>query len=441
MCVLLLIWQADALEQCTAGELVQLYVALIAGHGRRAELDEAHAAFIEGSDHLDKCRKRIEPAGSTASGSSSGAGASEGASSAVASGEEWGEREWRAAERALTRAMVDAAAPHPRGLLLACNLLEQLTRRRGQGLKHAYYSQLISGHATAHDLHIATEALQGAQREGAISSAWRVSDGTIAALMAALTSRQVALGTTEGNEPAVGQGVASKRVARDEAMDALGTVGIQMDRRVAEYLASGRRANDGGRPTKRPVNANDELVLRDEFGTLGAMPAPGVRLADYDYSTSRKPTALNAAEAQKSTEARADAQGEADGLGGSDGVLHQYEQFEKMLAMREERPTLSRPQPATRPQSRKSTTRSAEQLSNLFIEPLAETSLAAPGWLRPCALARKPPGLRCLPLWVESRPLAAWQDHRSGLHEIRSGPSTHDGSRTVGSEDLGLLLL
>jgi len=296
---------------------------------------------------------------SVASGSSSGAGASEGASSAVASGEEWGEREWRAAERALTRAMVDAAAPHPRGLLLACNLLEQLTRKSGQGLKHAYYSQLIAGHATAHDLHIATAALQGAQREGAASSGWRVSDGTIAALMAALTSRQVALGTTEGNGPAAGGGAAGKRVARDEAVDALGTVGIQMDRRVAEYLASGRRSNDGGRPTKRPVNANDELVLRDEFGTLGAMPAPGVRLADYDYSTSRKSTALDVAEVQTHTEARADAQGVVDGRGGSDGVLHQYEQFEKMLAMREERTAPSRSQSAARPQSRKSTTRLA----------------------------------------------------------------------------------
>ena len=50
-----------------------------------------------------------------------------------------------------TQAMVEVAAPHPQGLLLACTLLEELTRTSGQGLKHGYYSQLIQGHATAHE--------------------------------------------------------------------------------------------------------------------------------------------------------------------------------------------------------------------------------------------------------------------------------------------------
>ena len=69
-------------------------------------------------------------------------------------GGEWTEGDWLAAERALHRVMVEAAAPHPRGLLLACTLLEQMARSSGQRLTHGYYSQLISGHKTAHELHV-----------------------------------------------------------------------------------------------------------------------------------------------------------------------------------------------------------------------------------------------------------------------------------------------
>ena len=55
--------------------------------------------------------------------------------------------------------MVEAAAPHPDGLLLACRLLAQL-EASGQKLTEGYYSTLIRGNANAAQLQDVLSNLQ-----------------------------------------------------------------------------------------------------------------------------------------------------------------------------------------------------------------------------------------------------------------------------------------
>jgi hypothetical protein len=213
--------RAGALDRASDAQLLRLYVALVSGYGSR-DLEAAHAAFEEAVEWLRlaqqkqvKRRAQAEAraeaeaeaeaeaqtvrrgaAAAAVSGSAAGGTASD---TPRGSSDEWGDDEWRAAERALHSVMVEAAAPHPRGLLLACTLLESLQRNSGQRLRSGCaaartprtrgvaraclapkegrgsvtavrismstdYAQLISGHATAHELHVATGALTQAAR-------------------------------------------------------------------------------------------------------------------------------------------------------------------------------------------------------------------------------------------------------------------------------------
>ena len=290
---------AGALDAATPGQLLRLFVGLVRGYGRSAALEEAHGAFKEGLEWLEMAQqqqiKRRQQ-------QQQQQGPVEGAES------EWEDAEWRAAERALTRVMVDAAVPHPRGLLLACTLLERLERRSGQGLKHGYYNNLISGHATAHDLHVALGALQQAQGlRGVSASGYRVTDATIATLMDALTAQAAGLAAAGGS--------GDERL-RASAVNTLSSAGLQLDQKVAAYLASGGSGKMRG---ARPVNANDEILSAE----LGGLP---VSTRDAERRAAARGMMVAAwSDADEASYEPAPSEQRA------------YDEFEKLLAQREDR--------------------------------------------------------------------------------------------------------
>ena len=333
--------KAGALKTASAGQLLRLYVALVSGYGT-SQLEEAHEAFEEATEWLDRAQQQqlvrtqraaeleaeARPADTAAVDvlALGMAGASDGKEAA-----EWGEREWLAAERALHRVMVEAAAPHPRGLLLACTLLEQMQRNSGQRLKNGYYTQLINGHATAHELHIAVGSLTtSVTLNGVSSSGWRVSDATIAALMEAIDRRQADLAEAvgSGDEPGLSMaeqlGGADRR--RATALKSLSDAGLAMDRKVAEYLASG----DGGMGrsrVRRPVNPNDDIARSER----GGRAAP---TGTYDANAARRVARAATSEEDYSQPLS------------KSSAKEQYSEFDKLLAQREEPwPSPSDPKP------------------------------------------------------------------------------------------------
>jgi hypothetical protein len=288
---------AGALDAATPGQLLRLFVGLVRGYGRSAALEEAHGAFKEGLEWLEmaqqqQIKRRQQQQQRPVEGAES----------------EWEDAEWRAAERALTRVMVDAAVPHPRGLLLACTLLERLERRSGQGLKHGYYNNLISGHATAHDLHVALGALQQAQGlRGVSASGYRVTDATIATLMDALTAQAAGLAAAGGS--------GDERL-RASAVNTLSSAGLQLDQKVAAYLASGGSGKMRG---ARPVNANDEILSAE----LGGLP---VSTRDAERRAAARGMMVAAwSDADEASYEPAPSEQRA------------YDEFEKLLAQREDR--------------------------------------------------------------------------------------------------------
>ena len=405
---------AGALASASAAQLLRLYVALVSGFGRRSDLDAAHESFEEGLEWLNLAQQRqvrerqekemyeaqakvaaeAEEAraqgysvgevggrggggggggggGARGGGGGGGGGGGKGSGrggegqrgggggrgTAAASGEEgemeWGESDWLGAERALHRVMVEAAAPHPRGLLLACTLLEQMGKNSGNKLKHGYYSQLISGHATALELHVALGALQGARRSGVRASGWRVSDSTIAALMDAL-HRQAEGVSEEG----------ASELARASAVKTLGDAGLQMERKVSDYLASGGGGGIGGGKSKskrraRTVNANDDLVASERGGLaplIGELP-PGVSAREYELRSARRVAAAGLVP---------DDWEAAMERPPPPSAKMQYDEFEALLAQREERPHKSG-RLAGEPRPERDTKRrvDARRLSNL----------------------------------------------------------------------------
>ena len=411
---------SGALAAASAGQLLRLYCALVGGFGRRSNLDAAHDSFAEGLEWLNMAQQRqlrmrqevelyaarrqaeAEAKAARAQGYAVGqvgggggatpaAGASQGsggdaerddAEGGDAEGGEWSEADWLAAERALHRVMVEAAAPHPRGLLLACTLLEQMARSSGQRLKHGYYSQLISGHATAHELHVALGALQGARRSGVSSSGWRVADSTIAALMDALQQRAEGLAdavqpvraarrtphaarrtphaarrthttphtthTTRTLSPhppihtlkpsrldsPLAHPMRPQDVARSSAVRTLGEAGLQMEQKVSQYLASGSELGGGSgrrsRRRSRQANANDDLVASERASDglldVGGL-APGVSAREAELRSARRIAAAGLL-------------GDGDDAPPSPPLSAkvQYDEFEALLAQREERP-------------------------------------------------------------------------------------------------------
>ena len=327
---------SGALELASPGQMLRLYIALIGGYSRKADLEAAHAAFEEALEWLTVAQQReaqqrerradaaqsppptaVAPAAARGAREAVSVTAEVGAAAGGGGGEgepetPWGDRQWLAAERALHRVMVDAAAPHPRGLLLACTLLEQMQRNSGQRLKNGYYSQLISGHATAHELHVALGALTNARRQGVAASGWRVADSTIASLMDAINKRAEASGDGDDDDEVGAAGVSSPGLyrgqvgasetterARTTAMKQLSDAGLQMDRKVADYLASGL---DGGRRGRRarPVNANDDLVTTERGGR------PPSNSAWFDAASVRRVTRAGAGGGPQASDDAAD---------------------------------------------------------------------------------------------------------------------------------------
>ncbi|KAL1511332.1 hypothetical protein AB1Y20_006137 [Prymnesium parvum] len=270
--------EAGALAEASAGELLRLYCSLIRGFGLQADLRSAYATFEEACDWLEEQEQEL-----------------------------WGEAEkawWRQAERAIYQAMVNAAAPHPRGLLLACKLLEQLQSRSGQRLAEGYYRQLINGHATAHELSSALSALQGAYGRSSLTS-WRVSDATVASLMEAISRATEEQRLSHSTE-----------TERTGTVSALRDAGLALDRKVEEYLQSGRRMRGS-----KHVNLNDDLVVAEREGLPPKRVLPTANL-----------------KAEMDTEARGGALSARN--------KQQYAEFEELLAQRaDRRPTPSEPKP------------------------------------------------------------------------------------------------
>ena len=246
---------AGALDGASSSQLLRLFVALISGFGKMTDLDAAHAAFVEACEWMEE-RRTMEEVGRTTreeAGRPTREEVGRTTREEVGGGGEVAQSEWWiAAERSVYQAMVDAAAPHPRGLLLACRLLEQLKGRSGVSLSKGYYRQLINGHATAYELSETLEELQGARRGTSLVSAasWGVSDSTVAALMESLRRAQ-----EEGIGGDLGWGVEG---TRKSALSKLREHGLSLDRRVAEYLRSGRKLRGS-----KHVNLNDEIATRE----------------------------------------------------------------------------------------------------------------------------------------------------------------------------------
>ena len=150
--------------------VLQLYAALVRGYGTLGDLDSAHAAFLEGRQWLTQLSsaKAVAPRPGRAAARGARAAAAEAAAAAAllgAADDEDGEdawlsigpgvadrgAAWQRADRCLCLAMVRAAAPHPRGVLLACSLLEELGRT-GAPVTDGYYSSLIARVGDAREL-------------------------------------------------------------------------------------------------------------------------------------------------------------------------------------------------------------------------------------------------------------------------------------------------
>jgi len=155
---------------------------------------------------------------------------------------------WQRADRCLCLAMVRAAAPHPRGVLLACSLLEELGRT-GAPITDGYYASLIARVGDARELQRQLAALQHTKQAG---GGWRVSDATIASLLTALRGQAQDQGAAtaaaadadadadadaadDADAPdAARRGVMALDAARRRDIDRLGEQGVQLDTKVAQ---------------------------------------------------------------------------------------------------------------------------------------------------------------------------------------------------------------
>ena len=276
--------------------VLQLYAALVRGYGALGDLDSAHAAFLEGRQWLTQLSspKSVAPRPGRAAARGARAAAAEAAAAAAAAAavlgvaaEDEDEDEdawlsigpgmadrgaaWQRADRCLCLAMVRAAAPHPRGVLLACSLLEELGRT-GAPVTDGYYSSLIARVGDARELQRQLSALQQTKQVG---GGWRVSDATIASLLTALRGQdqgqdQGAATDADADADADAPGAARRGVmaldaARRRDIDRLGEQGVQLDSKVSDYLALGlTSAAAPARP--KAANANDELLSSERGG-------------------------------------------------------------------------------------------------------------------------------------------------------------------------------
>ena len=112
-------------------------------------------------------------------------------------------------------------------------------------------------------------------------------------------------------------------------MRTLSDAGLQMDRKVADYLASGGRLGHGGRTSRgsrrqtRTVNANDDLVVTELGGR-------STTAREYDAKSARRV-------------ARAAADGEDFDIAPPPSAKQQYQEFEKLLAQRDDTARATRP--------------------------------------------------------------------------------------------------
>ena len=375
--------EANLLRVASAPCVLQLFTALVRGFGRLGDLDSAHAAFLEGRQWLAQLSPPPEvEVASASSASSASSSASSFASSTASSTRRGGSgsgdddddddvwlqigpgasdrsEAWRSADRCLCRAMVRAAAPLPRGLLLACTILEELARS-GRQLTDGYYASLIMGVGSTHELREQLEALRGGG-SGARSfgGGWRVSDATIGSLMTALRAYGddaadggdgAATGVDDDGRRGIdradgvdGGDAASLEERRRGAVKRLGEHGVQLDTKVQEYLALGSASSSSSPSLRagaaaarnqkrvRTVNANDEIVGAERGGQRpSATP------------TTRSPRA--AAQLARQGASRA-ATAEATGpLRASDEQT--YAEFDELLAQRERPQRANEPLPA-----------------------------------------------------------------------------------------------
>ena len=280
--------EANMLAAASPAVVLQLYAALVRGYGTLGDLDSAHAAFLEGRQWLTQLSsaKAVAPRPGRAAARGARVAAAEAAAAAAllgAADDEDGEdawlsigpgmadrgAAWQRADRCLCLAMVRAAAPHPRGVLLACSLLEELGRT-GAPVTDGYYSSLIARVGDARELQRQLSALQQTEQ---IGGGWRVSDATIASLLTALRGQDQDQGAAtdadadaDADAPgAARRGVMALDAARRRDIDRLGEQGVQLDSKVSDYLALGL-TSAAAPPRPKAANANDELLSSERGG-------------------------------------------------------------------------------------------------------------------------------------------------------------------------------
>jgi hypothetical protein len=226
---------------------------------------------------------------------------------------------WKEADGTFVKAMVDAAAGLPGGLVLSCRLLEGAIERGSITRVDGYYQQLIHGHATAEDLYTALDTLR--QGGPSLGGGYRATDATIAALMRALRLRDApSAWASYIDDRELDQGMLDASVAELGRQRALGTLrgaGVQLERKVADYLTGGRRLRGKGLDNANDVLADDErrgrkggesdvVVRARRSASVGA-----IRLEGFEGGAVARPAAAETKEL--------------------------YLEFEEMLALRDER--------------------------------------------------------------------------------------------------------
>jgi hypothetical protein len=123
-------------------------------------------------------------------------------------------------------------------------------------------------------------------------------------------------------------------VARSSAVRTLGEAGLQMEQKISQYLASGSELGGGSgrrsRRRSRQANANDDLVASERASDglldVGGL-APGVSAREAELRSARRIAAAGLL-------------GDGDDAPPSPPLSAkvQYDEFEALLAQREERP-------------------------------------------------------------------------------------------------------
>ncbi len=359
---------SGAFNDASPSQVIEIFAGFVRGYGRAGQLEEAHSVFNEGHGWLQtwcdaemrsrngqrqaQLQRRLQEAedardagfdallveeaeaaaAATArwipeevllrrararrSNADDERGAADGAvatrtdeATAAEEDERQVQAQFSAHRKVLHKAMIGVATVHPRGLLLACKLLEEL-EEAGTAVTDGYYDELIHGITNAGELREALESLRGGGPR--IGGGWRVSDTTIASLMRSL--RRSDLEASDEFPPLdddpEGWQLQRSEVGRELALEELGRRGVVIDHKVADYLSmEGTRL--GG---KRRDNANDVLAAAER----------DTMVRDNDAPVDRRPP-------------RRWSHADEEDLAPDESTKQMYEELDRLLAERDRR--------------------------------------------------------------------------------------------------------